>query len=51
MLVVGGGGFVAGGSGILLPKLALAAVDPELWGTAVKELPGGALESAVLEAL
>ncbi len=51
-LIKGGfGGFVAVGSGILLPKLALATVDPELLSTAVKELPEGILESQVLEAL
>jgi len=42
---------VATAGGILLPKYVLAAVDPSLLSTAVKELPEGTLEGQVLEAL
>ncbi|SHK33376.1 molybdopterin-dependent oxidoreductase [Thermocrinis minervae] len=42
---------VATAGGILLPKMALSAVDPRLLGGAEKELPSGVLEEQVLEAL
>ncbi|MFN3813827.1 MAG: hypothetical protein ACK4SM_04310 [Aquificaceae bacterium] len=38
------GGFVVASGGLLIPKLALATVDPALLSTAAKELPEGTLE-------
>jgi DMSO/TMAO reductase YedYZ molybdopterin-dependent catalytic subunit len=45
------GSLVATAGGLLVPKYVLAAVDPSLLSTAVKELPEGVLEEQVLEAL
>ncbi len=45
------GSFALSAGGLLLPKYVFASVNPDLLGTAVKDLPEGILESHTLEAL
>ncbi len=45
------GSFALSAGGLLLPKYVFASVNPDLLGTAVKDLPEGTLESQTLETL